>query len=444
MTAGRSGEEKKVVSREDWEEPRTVEEARELLLDAVHPIEETEGRKLLEAVGYVLGEDQLSGIDQPPFRRSPLDGYALLSSDTRGASRENPAVLRVIDRITAGQVCRKTVTPGCAVRIMTGAPIPEGADCVVRQEDTDFDGPLSARAPEEGGIGKMDEPGGEEPSVRVFCELAHNKNIVPAGEDFRRGTLLAKKGEIVTADTAGILAAAGITQVPVVRRPRVAVITTGDELMPPGQALLPGKIFNSNQMVIAARLLEWKADLPMLCPVADDPDLAAEKVREACRTCDLVITTGGVSVGEKDIMHDVWKKLHARRLFWRVRVKPGMPTLAFLYEDTPVLALSGNPYAALVHLELLAAPVLAKLAGDARILPKERTVCAADDWKAGGAVRRIVRAYAEGGQAALPKEKQRNGRLRSDTCTNCYADIPEGEGLIARGTKLTVWIPSRI
>lgn len=421
-----------MVASEDWTSAVSVEQARELLLDAVVPIKDMETLPLLDAVGSVLGTGQFSAMDQPPFRRSPLDGYALLSSDTSGASRQHPAALRVIDHICAGQVSDKRVTEGTAVRLMTGAPVPEGADCVVRQEDTDYDSRKTGSLEKDSDL------------VRVYTELAHEQNIIPAGDDFRRGTVLAEKGEIVTADVAGVLAAAGIDRIPVIRRPRVAVITSGDELIAPGQPLPPGKIYNSNQMVLAGRLKEWKAELTVMTTVGDDPAYAARTIADACRRSDLVITTGGVSVGEKDIMHDVWKMLHARRLFWRISVKPGMPTMAYVYEGTPVLALSGNPFASLVLLELLAAPALSKLSGDSRIFPEERIVTSAGDFKAHGRKRRIIRAYAEGNQVTLPQRKQRNGSLLSDKCANCFADIPEGTVKISAGTKVRVWIPGRI
>lgn len=415
-----------MVSSEDRTIAVSVEEARKLLTDAVSPIRDTEVLPLPDAVGAVLGADQSSAIDQPPFPRSPLDGYALLSADTAGASAQHPAVIRVIDHICAGQVSGKKVVSGTAVRLMTGAPIPEGADCVVRQEDTDCGNHEAAGA------------------VRIYTKLAHDQNIVPAGDDFRKGTVLAKRGEVVTADMAGVLAAAGIAQVPVLRRPRVAVITSGDELISPGQQLLPGKIYNSSQVLLGARLKEWKTQVTVLAAVGDDPAYAARTIADACGKSDFVITTGGVSVGEKDIMHDVRKMLNAHRLFWRISVKPGMPTMAYVYEGTPVLALSGNPFASLVHLELLGAPALAKLAGDSRILPEKRMVSSSADWQACGKKRRIIRAYTDGDRVTLPQRKQRNGSLLADSRSNCYADIPEDTEKVAAGDKVRVWIPGRM
>lgn len=410
-----------MIEKEDYTHPLTVEPAQEILTGSILPIEEKERKTLYDAVGCILAEDVISKVSQPPFQRSPLDGYALRGEDTCGAGREHPVKLRVIDHVMAGSVSSKKVVPGTAIRIMTGAPVPDGADAVLRQEDTDY---------------------GEE-TVRIYAELKPGSNIVPVGEDFRRGERIAKKGDVITSDLAGAIAAAGQSRVAVFRRPRVAVMTSGDELMVPGQPLLPGKIYNSNQTVLAGRLKEWKISLSEVCSLTDDPEKCAARIRAAAGKSDLIITTGGVSVGQKDIMHDVWKILGAKRLFWKVSIKPGAPTLAFVFEGKLVIALSGNPFAALVNLEFLAGPVLAKMARDPRILARKEDAVAAKDYHGGGKVRRIVRAYLEKGMVTLPEKKQLSGRLLADTRTNCFADIPADREEVRAGETLTVWIPGR-
>lgn len=407
--------------QEDLTHPQTVESAREILAGSILPIEDTESKTLYDAVGGILAEDVTAKVAQPPFQRSPLDGYALRGEDTKGASKKHPVRIRVIDHVMAGYVSGGNVTPGTAIRIMTGAPVPAGANAVLRQEDTDC---------------------GEE-TVEVYAELAPGSNIVPVGEDFQEGSLIARKGDVIASDLAGAIAAAGVSKIAVYRRPRVAVMTSGDELMDPGQPLLPGKIYNSNQTVLAGRLKEWKIGLSEVVSLKDEPESCAEQIRRAAKRSDLIITTGGVSVGQKDIMHDVWKILGAKRLFWRVGIKPGAPTLAFVFEDTLVIALSGNPFAALVNLELLAGPVLAKMAKDPRILPGKETAVVTRDFHGGGKVRRIVRAYVENGTVTLPLHKQLSGRLLAEEHTNCYADIPAELTDVPAGSRLTVWIPGR-
>ena len=210
-----------------------LEEAVERLIGVSAPIEETRQLALEDGLGRVLAQEYRAAFPQPPFNRSPLDGYALRAKDTAGASKDRPAVLKVIDKIMAGRVSEKTVLPGTAVRLMTGAPVPEGADCVVGQEDTDYG----------------------ETCVRVYRELRVHENMVDAGEDYQAGTVLMEKGERIDAVAAGILAGAGIGEVKVYRRLRVALFTTGDEVAAPGESCEAGKIYDSNRYLLWGRLI---------------------------------------------------------------------------------------------------------------------------------------------------------------------------------------------
>ena len=196
-----------------------LEEAVKRLIGVSEPIEETQLLALEKGMGRVLAREYKAALPQPPFNRSPLDGYALRAEDTAGASKDRPAVLEVIDKIMAGMVSKKMVIPGTAVRLMTGAPVPDGADCVVGQEDTDYG----------------------EKCVRVYRELKVHENMVDAGEDYQAGTVLMEKGERIDAAAAGILAGAGIGEVKVYRRLRVALFTTGDEVIEPGKGIEDGK-----------------------------------------------------------------------------------------------------------------------------------------------------------------------------------------------------------
>lgn len=316
-----------------------LNKAQEMLLEKVDKIRETESISLWDAAGRVLAEDVFAGHDQPPFPRSPLDGYAVQSRDIEGASKESPVRLRVIDGVDAGHVSAKCVSRGTAIRIMTGAPIPEGADCVIGQEDTDY---------------------GEE-NVEIFEEVRAYENYCYAGEDYRAGARILSKDTVLGSAEAGILASLGREEVLVYRRPGVSVLTTGDELVLPGEALGPGKIYDSNLYTLVTRLMSLGMDVIQKGRSGDEPGEAAEWIREAAQVSDIIITTGGVSVGRKDIMHEVLKLLGCERIFWRIAVKPGMPTLCASYQGTLLVCLSGNPFGAAVNLELLVRPVLCKL-----------------------------------------------------------------------------------
>ena len=268
-----------------------LEEAVERLIGVSAPIEETRQLALEDGLGRVLAQEYRAAFPQPPFNRSPLDGYALRAEDTAGASKDRPAVLKVIDKIMAGRVSERTVISGTAVRLMTGAPVPDGADCVVGQEDTDYG----------------------ENCVRIYRELRAHENMVDVGEDYQAGTVLMEKGERIDGAAAGILAGAGIGEVKVYHRLRVALLTTGDEVVEPGEVCGAGKIYNSNRYLMWARLKELGIEPVCWEHIGDEPQIAAERIAALVSDVDVVLTTGGVSVGEKDIMHDVVSILDGNR-----------------------------------------------------------------------------------------------------------------------------------
>ena len=238
------------------------------------------------------------------MRVPPLDGYAVQSEDIKSATKEAPARLTVIEEVAAGRVGQKQVTAGTAVRIMTGAPIPKGADAIVRQEDTDY------------GEGR----------VCVYQSVGHYGNYCFEGEDYRAGDCLMKKGSLLGAAHVGVLASLGLKKALVLRKARVALITTGDEIVLPGETLPEGKIYDSNLFSLGVQLQSWGVELTAKRRVGDEARLVAAIIAEEAKDADMVITTGGVSVGKKDIMHDALKLLDGQRIFWRVAIKPGMPT----------------------------------------------------------------------------------------------------------------------
>ncbi len=406
-----------------------LEEARECLISQVRMIEETERIPLLDSVGRILAEDICAAQDQPPFPRSPLDGYAVRGTDTNGATAESPVRLRVIGKVYAGSSFSGTVGAGEAVRIMTGAPIPCGADAVIRQEDTDY---------------------GED-MVAVATEVAPYQNYCYQGEDYKKGDILLEKGARINGIALSVIAGAGLGRVKVIRKARVAVISSGDELVMPGEAgeesfsyggeILPeGKIYNTNLPLITGRLIEF-GTMPIAmesCP--DDPAQMAGRIQALAREADLIITTGGVSVGQKDIMHEALKLLDARQLFWKVKIKPGTPTLAAVYQGKLIICLSGNPYAAAANFELLVRPVLGVLTDDARWnLKKARAVLQNDSKKRGG-TRRFVRGFLNGGKVWIISGNHSSGALSSMAKSNCLIDLMPGEGCGEKGSEVWVYL----
>lgn len=378
----------------------SVEEAASRILEHVEKITETEQVSLADSVGRILAADMRSEINNPPFDRSPVDGYACRAEDTAGADREHPVQLRVIEEIDAGGYSDREILPGEAVRIMTGAAIPKGCNCCVYQEATDY---------------------GED-IVSVYKEHKPWDNYCYAGEDFKKGELLLEKDTKITYVEAAVLAGMGVDRVTVYRRPQVTVITTGDEVMEPGSALLPGKIYNSNQTLTVCRLLEWGIPAVRACSVKDDPESMAEAVRNALPDSDIIVTTGGVSVGKKDIMHETMRLLKGQRVFWGVQAKPGMPTLFSDCDGTPVLSFSGNPFGVLVTLEILLKPALFKMTEDPVLRTVRKRGILRQTLEKSVRGRRFVRARIENGEFFLPNGLHSNGVIGSMVGCNCLID----------------------
>ena len=383
------------------------EQAIELLTANVAVIDETEEVSLIESVGRVAAQDYFATIDNPPFDRSPLDGYALKSTDT-------PGKFKVVGEECAGDFFDGEINSGEALRIMTGAAMPKGSDCVIRQEDVTFDGE----------------------NISVNQKLKHHENYCFAGEDIKSGSQIISKGTKLTAAHVAVLASQGVPIVKVYRRPKIALASTGDELIQPHEKLSAGKIYNSNIYLLASRLIELGFEPKILYNLPDDVDTCAEKILAIRDEIDLLITTGGVSVGKKDIMHDVVRKI-GERIFWRVLMKPGAPVIGWKCGKFLGVALSGNPFAAYATFELLTRPVLAKLSRRAEILYSRSRGILADDFPKKSFGRRFIRARLNGEKIFLPNRHE-SGSLYSAVNCNCLVDIPAGSDALEVGAEVEI------
>lgn len=384
----------------------SLKEAVEKILEEVQPIAEWEELPLLKLPGRTLWEDIYSRHAQPPFPRSPLDGYAIRSEDSIGAGEKHGVCLHVIDTVCAGEVSKKTVGAKEAVRLMTGAPIPEGADTVIRQEDVK----------------------GLPDRIYIFQEQQAYENYCCEGEDYPADTCLLKRGETVRAAECGLLASMGYPYAKVVRNVRAAVIATGSELTEPGRGLSFGKIYNANLYLVCGRLAELGVSVVWMDTVEDDAECLKCSIEKARgQAADLILTIGGVSVGEKDIVEETYGLLGAEICFHGVKMKPGSPVMGGSYQKIPLLSFSGNPYGTFVNLELFVLPVLEKMTGSRRYRAEYREGILAEAFEKTGKVPRFVRARWEEGMVVW-KRQNASGILSSLNGCNCLLEIPPGTG----------------
>lgn len=394
----------------------SLEEAQKIIRENTMELLETVVVNVEDANAYVLAEDIYAQMDQPPFHRSPLDGYALLAADTEGASKENPKYLHIIEDIAAGQYPQKEVRSLQATRIMTGAPIPMGANCVIRQEETDY---------------------GEE-DVAIYSQLKAFQNYCFQGEDVRQGMIILRKDTKLNFLHIGMLCSQGISTVKVYRRPRVLLITTGDEVVSYERDLSPGKIYNFSHFALKQRLADWNVEVVSI-HFDDNEKLMSEYIEANGETCDVIITTGGVSVGRKDILHQVYDRLGVDKIFWRVELKPGSPAMHTIYKKTPIISLSGNPFATLVTFELLCRGCVAKLLHDETIQIHYKEAVLQDEFTKASPGRRFVRAYYKDGKVFLKTANHMSGAIMSMVDCNCYIDIPTGSQGVAQGEIVRIF-----
>lgn len=315
-----------------------LDEARSLIREATRPIARTETVPLEEAHGRVLAQEVVAAQDVPPFSRAAMDGYAVVAADTFGAGPFAPHLLQLAETVYTGQVPTRAIERGACTEIATGAPMPEGADAVVMVEETE-----------------KDEAG----QVRVFSPVYPGQNVGRQGADIRAGQALFAPGDHLTASRVGAIAALGVDRVEVFARPRVAILSTGNEIVSPGQPLAPGQIYDINRFTLAAIIAEHGA-VPVPLPTSADTLDDLGRALEAAASEDLVIFSGGSSVGERDLILDA-VAARGEILFHGIAVKPGKPTLFGLTGGKPVLGMPGYPTSCLSNGYMLLVPLLRRL-----------------------------------------------------------------------------------
>jgi len=410
----------------------SVEEARERILSFFERLDVVR-TPLLESLGQVVAEDVGAPFDIPPLDNTAMDGYAVRASDTTGATEGEPRELRVIADLAAGYLLDTAIGPGEAVRIMTGAPMPPGADAIVPFEETDEPMRDPGQAPARGD------------TVRVFKAADPSANIRFRGEDVKAGQAVIAAGRVVRPSEVGVLSSIGLTSALVFRRPVVAILSTGDEITEPGQPLAPGRIYDANAYGVAA-LVKRCGGIPRLLGIAKDTveDLTA-RIHEGL-SADMIVTSAGVSRGDFDVVKDVLAR-EGRIDFWSVRMKPGKPLAfgAFTSPDgrsVPHLGLPGNPVSSMVSFELFGRPAIFKMMGRSdwerpalRVITRDRVVNT--DGRRFYA-RCIVSKSEDGRYYADLTGPQGSGILTSMSAANALTVIPEDLPVAEPGDEIDV------
>jgi molybdopterin molybdotransferase len=397
----------------------TVAEASERILAEVKALA-AETVPLRQALGRVLAEDVSATVTMPPWSNSSMDGYAVRSADITPVMSGEPVKLRVIATIAAGESAPRALKRGEAMRIMTGAPIPGGADSVIRKEDTDG--------------------GSEKVEIREARDVW--KNIRGAGEDYQSGDLLAKRGAPVKPALLGVLASTGMASVRIFSRPRVAIISSGNELVDLDdfdEVIAARRIVSTNSYTLEA-LTRVSGGIPEDLGIASDTRASLKKKLESAAGYDLILTSAGVSVGDLDHTRDVFARLGGQQKFWKVKMRPGAPLAFGLLNGVPWLGLSGNPVSAMVSFELFVRPALRKMQGYTNLFRRTMTVTVEEEVKIAVKLTHFLRAYVtqhpDGTLMARLTGHQSSGALTSMVKANALLIVPGTHQKIAKGAQL--------
>jgi len=408
----------------------SVEQALEKILEHIEVLG-VEESPILSCLGQVLAEDIFSDINIPPLDNSAMDGYAVRAADTSGASPKSPCILRVIDTVTAGSISQARVEPGTAVRIMTGAAIPKGADAVVKFEDTDQSG-----------------RGADASEVSILAEVTKGLEIRRAGEDIARGMMVLDKGTVIRPAEVGALASLGRSLIKVIRRPVVAILATGDEVVDITKPLPEGKIYNTNSYSLAALVMRY-GGIPRVLGIAPDVESSLVSRLHLGLDADMLVTSGGVSLGDYDIVRDVLAK-EGEVVFWQVRQKPGKPlTFGMIralgggdgIRKIPLFGLAGNPVSAMLNFELFVRPAMFRMMGRKNLAKPMIEAIIEEPIENTDGRRIFARAIVqkrEGKYFARLTGPQGSGILTSMTLANGLVIVPEDAPGVEEGDSVQV------
>ena len=398
----------------------SVEEALKRVLSYIKVLDGVE-TPILECLGQVMAGDIYSSMDIPPKDNSAMDGYAVKAADIAGASASSPVYLDIIGEAKAGGVSNLAVKAHKTIRIMTGAPLPRGADSVVPFEETDE-------------TQRKDQPLKQ---IGMLKAVEKGKNIRWVGEDLAKGQLALPKGIVLRPAQVGVLASLGMDKVKVIRRPVVAILATGDELVEVGQPLPEGQIYNSNSYSAAAQVLRY-GGIPRVLGIARDTEKdLGKKIKEALSS-DMLLTTGGVSIGDYDLVKDVLAK-QGEISFWKVRMKPGKPLAFGTIKGVPHLGLPGNPVSSMITFELFARPAMLKMMGKTNLTRPTVDVIMESRIKNSDGRRIFARAIVrKDGDRLYAKTTgpQSSGILTSMSQANALVIVPEDVAAVKEGDSL--------
>lgn len=390
-----------------------IEEARDLLRTGVLPVARTEVLPLAQAAGRIAAADVAASMFVPPFSRSAMDGYAVVAEDTRGASRERPVRLRIVERVYTGNTPAHQVVPGTCAEIATGAPLPDGADAVVMVEETS----------------RMDDD-----HVAIWNEAHPKQNVGRKGADISPGDIVVREGDVLSPSRLGAVAAVGVASIEAYARPRVAILSTGNEVIEPGAPLEPGQIYDVNRYTLAA-VVEAHGGVPLLLPPARDTLASLHQALDACADAEVIIFSGGSSVGERDLLIDLIAE-RGSVVFHGIAVRPGKPTMFATVDGRPFFGMPGNPTSCLSNAYILLVPFLRATARLPLFAP--RTVNATlGKTIVSPANRHQFYTVRLDGHVALPAFKG-SGDITSLSKADGYIEIPASEHTITEGTTVTV------
>lgn len=395
----------------------TVEKALTCILDSIIPLG-LEKATLLDALNRVIGEDICASRDIPPRDNSAMDGYAVKAKETKGASAENPVILTVIENIQAGYLPRKTLATGEASKIMTGAFVPEGADAVVRLEDTKQDGN----------------------KVEIFEEAGKGLNIRYEGEDVRAGELVIPSGDVVRPAEMGMLASVGRASILIYQRPTVAVLATGDELVDIDGDVSGYKIISSNSYSLAGQVMACGAELLQMGIAKDTKEDLLAKFKAALRA-DIIVSSAGISVGDFDFVNDVMEEMGATIEFREVAQRPGKPLTFGSLDGKPLFGLPGNPVSSMIAFEQYVRPVILKMMGHKKLFRRTIKAELTEDIRKKRGFRYFIRAriQCDGETMTVATTgEQGSGILKSMVMANGIIIIPEDVSLAEKGSRVTV------